>query len=65
MSYDSEALAAIRKNVERTVEQEHLRGGSDTVSLVLITPYLLFHVLDKLQSIDDTLITIMSNQSEV
>lgn len=63
MSYDSEALLALRKTVEERVEQEVLQGGCDNVTLVLITPYLLFHVLDKLESIDETLEAIVKSEA--
>jgi hypothetical protein len=59
MSYDSEALAALRGTVEARVEQCQ-RGDDewDQNAVVLITPYLLFHVLDELKSIHKTLLEV-------
>jgi hypothetical protein len=63
MTYDSEALLALRKTVEETIEYAQVTDQWDDHRTSLLTPYLLFHVLDKLESIDETLEAIVKSEA--
>jgi hypothetical protein len=63
MSYDSEALLALRGTVEQRVEHAQLSDCWDDRAVAMLTPYLLFHILDKLESIDETLEAIVKSEA--
>jgi len=53
--YDKEACQAMRETVERVVEYAQLNERWDETARELLTPYLLFHVLDTLERIEKQL----------